>query len=158
MENAKPTIQEVQQQEQELQFTSFTNQTALDIGLMLIEKAKKENKSIVIDINRHGQQLFHYAFAGTSPDNDNWIARKSKVVNHFSRSSLRMELTLNEEGKDIWEVFALDPADYAPNGGSFPITVKGVGVIGAITVSGLSGEEDHGMVVSVLQEYLGKTS
>jgi uncharacterized protein (UPF0303 family) len=156
MENATPTIQEVQQQEQELQFTAFTNQTALDLGLMLIDKAKKEHKRIAIDITRHGQQLFHYAFEGASPDNDRWITRKSKVVNHFSKSSLQVELNLKKNGKDIREVFALDPAEYAASGGAFPITVKGTGVIGTITVSGLSGEEDHGMVVVVLQEYLAK--
>lgn len=156
MVNIQLTLQEVQQQEHELQFTSFNNQTALDLGLLIVENAKQQNKKIVIDIIRHSQQLFHYAFDGTSLDNDRWITRKNRVVNHFGQSSLQMGLLLKSIGKDIKEVFFLDPTEYAPNGGAFPIIIQEVGVIGTITVSGLSGEEDHMMVVSAIQQYLKK--
>ncbi|MBP1851189.1 uncharacterized protein (UPF0303 family) [Rhizobium halophytocola] len=44
----------------------------------------------------------------------------------------------------------LDPADCAEQGGSFPVRVTGVGVVAAITVSGLAQEDDHGMIVGVL--------
>jgi uncharacterized protein (UPF0303 family) len=44
--------------------------------------------------------------------------------------------------------------DYSTHGGSFPIFVAGAGCVGTITVSGLPQREDHGLVVSVLQDYL----
>ncbi len=44
--------------------------------------------------------------------------------------------------------------DYTLAGGSFPIRVRGAGVIGAITVSGLSSDEDHQMVVDGIRNYL----
>ena len=34
----------------------------------------------MIDIRRHGHQLFHAALPGTTPDNDRWIERKIRVV------------------------------------------------------------------------------
>ena len=47
-------------------------------------------------------------------------------------------------------MYAVNPADYADAGGSFPIRVTGVGVIGTITVSGLSQEADHQLAVDAL--------
>lgn len=49
----------------------------------------------------------------------------------------------------------LEARDFAAQGGSFPIFVKGVGCLGAITVSGLPQREDHELVVEVLAHYLG---
>jgi uncharacterized protein (UPF0303 family) len=46
--------------------------------------------------------------------------------------------------------------DYAIHGGAVPIRVRGVeGVVACVVVSGLKQHEDHGVVVEVLQEYLG---
>jgi uncharacterized protein (UPF0303 family) len=40
-------------------------------------------------------------------------------------------------------------------GGGFPIRVKGAGLIGAITVSGLHERDDHGVVVAAICDHLG---
>ncbi|HEY1405590.1 MAG TPA: heme-binding protein, partial [Spirochaetota bacterium] len=130
------------------------NETALAIGLLLIEKAKRENKKIAIDINRHGQQIFRYSFDGTTPDNDYWIAGKVRLVNRMFTSSLKYETLVKQTGKPLGEIIHSDGNIYLPGGGAFPIIIRNVGVVGTITVSGLSGYEDHMMVVDVLKEYL----
>ena len=38
-------------------------------------------------------------------------------------------------------------ADYAITGGSFPVRVRAAGVVAAVTVSGLSSEQDHDLAV-----------
>ena len=127
---------------------------ALELGLKFVEKAKQNSLNITIDIRRGGQQLFHYAFSGTTPDNDHWILRKSRVVDRFHKSSFHMGLLLKKLGKTIEQHYFVDPLEFTACGGSFPITVRGCGVIGMITVSGLTQEEDHELVVAVLSDYL----
>jgi uncharacterized protein (UPF0303 family) len=91
-------ILEVENQEKKLQFNEFTSETALEIGLSLIERAKKDKLVITIDIMRCGHQLFHYAFKGTAPDNDEWIKGKNKVVSRFNSSSYLLRLMLIKDG------------------------------------------------------------
>lgn len=157
MEVIDELIYKLEQQERELQFTEFSNAAALEIGLMLVEKAKQENKPITIDINRNGHQLFHYSFDGTGPDNDQWVIRKNRVVNRFNKSSFLIGRQLFKSGKSMEEAFLLNSMEYAAHGGAFPIILKNTGVIGTITVSGLPEQEDHELVVRVLSEYLKKS-
>lgn len=156
MTEMEQSLKERQEEEKMLRFSRFTNTMALEIGLSLIEKVKREEKAVAIDITRNGQQLFHYAFEGTSPDNDQWIIRKNRVVNRFLKSSLHVYYLLESQGKTIEERYGLDWSEYADRGGAFPIIVNDVGVVGTITVSGLPHEEDHRLVVEGLKDYLGK--
>lgn len=136
------------------QFKDFTNYKALAIGLRLIEVAKSRKYSITIDITLNRQQLFHYALEGTSKDNDEWIKRKNNVVYHFNKSSAYMESLLAQEGKTIDQMFLLNPEKYGAYGGSFPIIIKETGVVGAITISGLTDGGDHELLMSVLKEFI----
>ncbi len=47
-------------------------------------------------------------------------------------------------------------ADYIEDGGSFPLTVAGVGVVGSVTISGLTDREDHELAVEALCAALGR--
>ncbi len=147
-------LKELEEQEAELQFERFTNDAALEVGLSLVEAARSGHHAVTIDIERVGQQLFHYAFAGTSPDNDQWIVRKNRIVDRFHHSSLYIGTRLKKSGKTLEEKYYLSTAEYAPHGGAFPIILKGTGVVGTVTVSGLSQEEDHALVVQALRKYL----
>ncbi len=149
-------LQEIQEQEATLVFTHFTNDDALALGLRFIEGARAEGKAITIDITRHGHQLFHYALEGTSPDNDLWIQRKNRVVQHFGHSSYYVGTELRSKGKTIEEASLLDGTIYAAHGGAFPIRIAGVGVVGTITVSGLPQAEDHALAVRIIGAYLAE--
>lgn len=143
-------------EERELQFLEFTNETALTIGMNLVNQAKQKGLKITVDITKSGQQIFHYSCDGTSPDNDQWILRKNRVVNRFHMSSYHVGINLKESGKTMEEKYSINSSDYAAHGGAFPICIKNVGVIGTITVSGLAQEDDHSMVVSAIREYLNR--
>jgi uncharacterized protein (UPF0303 family) len=56
MNEYEAILQELRQQEEEIQFASFTNETALSIGLALMQEANKRSKPVAIDITRSGQQ------------------------------------------------------------------------------------------------------
>lgn len=131
---------------------------ALEVGLALVQAAREQGKAVTVDITRGGQQLFHFAMAGTSLDNGEWVKRKNRVVNRFGHSSYYMGISLKSAGKTIEEKYLLPESEYAPHGGAFPLIIKGVGVVGTITVSGLPQEEDHALVVSVLRQFLAKST
>jgi uncharacterized protein (UPF0303 family) len=149
-------LKQLLQQEQELQFTSFNESTAWQIGCRLVERAQKEMLPITVDITRGSHQLFHASLQGTSADNDEWIKRKVRLVYRFEHSSFYMGQLLKSKGKRLEEAYLISESDYAPHGGCFPIIVKNTGMIGTITVSGLPQEEDHKLVVQAIREYLAQ--
>ncbi|HEY7347180.1 MAG TPA: heme-degrading domain-containing protein [Ktedonobacterales bacterium] len=155
MENYQGLLRTLLHQEEVLQFSEFTNEIAWEVGNRLVETAQQNHKTITADICRNGQQLFHCALTGTSADNDAWIKRKNRVVNHFGHSSYYMGILYKSKNTTIQDSALLDPREFAPHGGAFPIIVKQVGVVGTITVSGLPQHEDHELVVQALAEYLG---
>jgi uncharacterized protein (UPF0303 family) len=147
-------LKELLQHEEEIQFKSFDNNMAFVVGLALLDAARNKGKGVTIDIARNGQQLFHYAMPGTSRDNDVWVQRKNNVVNRFGHSSYYMGISLKSKGQTIEEKYLISSSDFAAHGGAFPLIIRGVGVVGTITVSGLPQEEDHELVVTTLRKYL----
>lgn len=149
-----PTIAELEDQERRLRFARFDNRDAWTLGCRLVELAMTRELAVTIDIRRHGQQLFHAALPGTTPENDSWIERKIRVVDRFAASSLLVRQRLAASGQLLDEALGVDPALYAAHGGCFPLSIRDVGVVGTVTVSGLPQIEDHGLVVEALESIL----
>ena len=146
-------IAAIARQEKEVILPAFDNDTAWRIGLTLRELALSRSQKIVVDIRRFGsphQQLFYTAFPGTTPDNQRWVARKVAVVARFHRSSYSLGLYLQQNNMTFGDRYNLPDSDYAAHGGCFPIIVANAGIIGAITVSGLTQREDHNLAVEAL--------
>jgi len=61
---------------------------------------------------------------------------------------------LKNAGQTMQEKYLLPESEYAAHGGSFPLLIRNVGVVGTITVSGLPQAEDHELVVGVLRKML----
>ena len=148
---SRETLEELEAQEDELQFLSFTNDTAWELGNALVAAAREGGLAVTIDISRGEQRLFHAGLPGSAADNDAWIERKNRVVRRFGHSSFYMSVS---EGGKFNENYLLDEREFAAHGGAFPVIVRGVGVVGTVTVSGLPQEEDHRLVVSVLRAFL----
>ncbi|MGV8834339.1 MAG: heme-degrading domain-containing protein [Devosia sp.] len=142
----------VKKQEQSLILAAFNEDVAFALGSAIRTRALAESMCIVIDIRTWDRQMFFTATAGTSADNAEWVRRKINTVRRFQRASYRMVL---ERGEAPFSPQAgADPADYVIAGGGFPIQVKGAGIIGCLTISGLPGRSDHGVAVSALATYL----
>jgi uncharacterized protein (UPF0303 family) len=156
MADSAPSLAELAAEEEELQFSSFTNDDAWDLGSALVAAARRDGAPVAVDVSRHGHQLFHASLPGTSPDNDSWIQRKTRVVHRFGHSSLYVRQASIERGTTFEEEFGLDPALYAAHGGAFPVVVRSVGPVGAVVVSGLPQLEDHRMVVAAIRAHLGR--
>ncbi len=157
MADSSPSLAELAAEEEELQYSGFTNDDAWDLGSALVAAARRDGAPVAVDVSRHGHQLFHASLPGTSPDNDSWIQRKTRVVHRFGHSSLYVRQASIERGTTFEAEFGLDPALYAAHGGAFPVVVRSVPPVGAVVVSGLPQVEDHRMVVSVLRRHLGRS-
>lgn len=147
-------IETIEKQESELVFKRFDEMTALEVGRRLVDLALSQKAPVVIDIRSPDRTLFHAALPGASPDNDHWARRKSNVTLRMHKASLRVGELNRARGRSVSPEIGLDPLEYADHGGSFPVRVSGAGVVAAITVSGLKSEEDHAMIVTVLEAYL----
>ncbi|MFI2350234.1 heme-degrading domain-containing protein [Streptomyces sp. NPDC019443] len=148
------TVDELVTQERRLTVRRFTNDDAWALGSMLVEMGYLRQAAVAIDIRRGTQQLFHCALPGSSADNDAWIDRKRRVVERYGESSFLVGARHRAKGTTFEESSRLDPDLYAAHGGSFPISVAGVGVVGTVTVSGLPQAEDHAMVVEALERFI----
>jgi uncharacterized protein (UPF0303 family) len=148
-----PPLADLAAEEAELQFTSFTNDDAWELGCALVASARAAAAPVAIEIVRNGHRLFSAALTGATPDNAAWIERKSRVVHRFGHSSLLVRQDSVERGTTFEAEFGLDPSRYAAHGGGFPVLVRDVGPVGVVTVSGLPQLEDHRMVVAALRAH-----
>lgn len=140
-------------QESAITFPGFTPDIAWQIGTTLRDLAIARGYGIVIDVRRFGaphQQLFYCALAGTTPDNQRWVARKIATVARFHKCSYHVGRLLEQSGLTFNARYNLPEEDYAAHGGCFPISVAGTGIVGAVTISGLPQREDHNLVVEAL--------
>lgn len=152
----------IQSVEQSLVLTTFTADDAWEIGNALRTRLLAFPTPAVVNIslaNSH-QLLFHTATrSGTAPDNDLWVVRKRATVLRFGSSTWYMHNKNNGDEAAFAKKYMLGEraGDYAIHGGGWPVRVKGVeGVVGVIVVSGLKQEQDHQVIVEVLEEIVKK--
>ena len=148
-------ISRIEEQERRLVLPRFDNDDAWRLGTVLVDLARSRSAPVTIDIRRNGQQLFHYALPGTSADNDAWILRKIRTADRYGHSSYLVGLRCAANGTTFEDSSRLDPDTFAAHGGAFPIILADTGVIGTVAVSGLPQADDHDLVVSALEEYIG---
>jgi uncharacterized protein (UPF0303 family) len=157
MENVDRDLAAIRRQEAQLVLPSLYAEDSWALGTIVRNLALERSLVVAIDVRRFGQpsqQLFYAAMQGTTPDNGRWIARKSNVVARFHRSSYQVGLHLGLGGMSFSEKYALPDDEYATHGGSFPLHVAGVGVVGSLTVSGLPQRADHELAVEALCVHL----
>lgn len=152
----KTLLQELLRQEETLQFSRFSSDIALNLGLGIVNAARQAGQAVLVDIRCGDLQLFQHAMEGTNPDNVDWVRRKVNVVRRFARSSFYMGTLYRSKGTDFDTATGLDPREYAAHGGAFPLRIRGADlVVGTVTVSGLPQAEDHALAVAVLQTLVG---
>jgi len=138
-----------------LVFPAFTEQTALHLGLTVVEMGRAQAMPIVVNIRTSDRTLFHCALPGSGAINDNWARRKSNTALMFQAPSLLVQKRLEAKGEDLAR-HGLSPADYATNGGAVTIRTASAGVVACVTVSGLPQVEDHRLAVAAIRQIIGK--
>ncbi len=149
-------VQRIIEQEKALVFPEFDEGVAFKIGSHLREMGISGGYGIVADVRTWDRPLFYMALPGTTGDNPNWVRRKANTVQRMMKSTYRIVLEKSFDEDIFPPRRGLDNMEFVLAGGSFPVRVKGAGVIGAITVSGLHERDDHRLVVEALCAHLGR--
>lgn len=161
-------LAEILRVEESLVVPHFTASDALEIGLLLQSRLALASKPALISIVAPSglvapfsptRTLFQCsAKPGVAPDNEIWVARKAQTVFRFGVSSWYMGQKLKGDEKLFAAKFGLSPdqaAGYAIHGGAVPVRIQGFeSPIAAVIVSGLSQDEDNGVVVEVLRDWI----
>lgn len=144
-------------EENALIFDSFTAADALAIGLEACRIAKDEiGKPVAVHIEFDDYPLFTYFMDGTDADNLYWVTAKKNVVKRFGHSSLYVGVECRSRGTTFISDTGLPETEYRAEGGSIPLAIRAKGRVGTITVSGLTGEEDHAVAVSAVRSFMKK--
>jgi len=149
-------LERIALQEEAFVFDAFDANTAWEIGARIKAAAQRRGVAVAFDVTLNGATVFYHAMPGTTLDHADWIRRKRNVAHRFQRPSYVVALWVERDKTTFAESHGASAADYAPHGGAFPIRVKGVGVIGTVTVSGVPQRDDHGIVVEALAAMFGK--
>ncbi|MBL0727605.1 heme-degrading domain-containing protein [Piscinibacter sp. HJYY11] len=145
-------IQRIAEQEQRLQLSRMNLDVAWQLGVRLREIAASRSTPLTIEIRLAGETVFFSSMPGTAPANTDWARRKRNTVELMHRSSYGVGRSLERDGRTLQDTMGLAHRDYSSHGGSFPLRVRDVGVVGVVTVSGAPQREDHHIVVMALAE------
>lgn len=140
-------MDEVLTLEKKLRFDKFDNQDALVIGQKIIDLIKvRKLKPVRIRIVYEGDIVFQYLMPGKK--SVEWLDRKQNTVERYQHSSYYVFLDQQEN-----HCYDENDPHIAICGGGFPIIVNNQ-ICGCIIVSGLRHDEDHQLIIDVLEDYL----
>jgi len=140
----------LEEQNASIGFTSFDYDDAYRLGSAIMARAAADDLRITVTMSFGDQRVFHAARPGTTADNDDWLARKFRVVYRYNVPSFLVSTKYRARGQDFNEVTGLPITQFAAAGGAFPLRVNG-SLIGAVGVSGLVENLDHDLVVWALE-------
>lgn len=147
-------VTELLEQEAELELTQFDQNAAWRLGSLIKTAAEAMNAAVSIEIYAFEQVIFSFAMPGTNKDQQEWLRRKRQTVLRFGHCSYFQGQSSAAKGRSFEAQPHLDPKEYCGHGGGFPLRVKNVGLIGAVTVSGLPEDIDHKLAVDALRQLI----
>jgi uncharacterized protein (UPF0303 family) len=71
-------------------------------------------------------------------------------------STMFERVLAEEQGIDWYEVKGLPEDTHAIHGGSLPLNVTGMGLVGILLISGLPQVQDHLLGVEIIAEFLAR--
>lgn len=91
-----------------------------------------------------------------APDNETWVARKRNSVMRWNTATWFLSCKFGQDEALFASKFGMSTEQagkYAIHGGGVPIRVRGVeGIVGVVIVSGLKQDQDHGVIMDVIEE------
>lgn len=144
-------MEEILKLERELTFRSFNSKDALRLGQIMLEMTEEREEVVAMEIYYNSRPVFLYIPDGLSPDKADWLRRKRNSVIYFGHSTGYVSLKCKGDDQNLVLKYARELKEYTCTLGSMPISIDGLGVIGAATVTGLKPEEDQTLIAECLR-------
>jgi uncharacterized protein (UPF0303 family) len=149
------SVDELLGQETDARFARVDLETAIELGRLILERGERRRLPIAFEIYVRDRLVFRAALAGSNAENDRYLASKLKLARETGHPTL---LT----SRQYRDRLAADPtlrderrASYGPYGGCVPLRTADGAVAGYATVSGLSEQDDHAMVLWAIRATTG---
>ncbi|WP_409968602.1 heme-binding protein [Bengtsoniella intestinalis] len=150
------TLEQLSHDQEVLTFKEFSNEMALELGVIMANKAAAKGYKMAFSIIINQREVFKYGATGTTNMSDVWMQRKANTVYKTTMSSLKARAFFAGRNSTFFDNWFVSREDHADVGGGFPITLENGLQIGVIVVTGLAHEDDHEFIVETLHDYLGK--
>jgi uncharacterized protein (UPF0303 family) len=137
-------------EEQRATLGHFDYATARRLGEWVIARGIRDGHGLEVNVMVGEHLVYAAALDGTSHDNDLWLARKIRTVQHFGHSSFYVKHVFQSRGRDFNTQSLLDPQLYTASGGGFPIRVGGA-LAGVIAVTGWNEPGEHITAVQAVE-------
>jgi len=139
-----------------LMLPSLTQAEAIEIGEIAKAIGMDRTLPIAIEVRLKEWIVFHASLPGSTPNNDNWIARKARVTMATGNSTMFERVLAEEQGINWYESKGLPEETHAIHGGALALNVTGLGLTGILLISGLPQVQDHLLGVEVIAEFLAR--
>lgn len=138
-----------------LDVATFTNDDAVDLGLITVGLIRERRLSLCVKIVLHDDIVFQAKPGETGPGNEPWLAGKAAVVHRFGEPSLLVRRRHEEAGTPFEQRDDVDHETFKAHGGSMPIRAAGE-LIGTITTSGEPDVVDHDVTSEAVRRFLAR--
>ena len=149
------TTKQLLAEESLLKLSALSNKEAIEIGEIAADLGRDRNLPIAIEVRIGEWIVYHASLVGSKPENDWWIARKSRVVMLKQHSTIYERVLSEELGIDWHKENNVVDETYAIHGGAVPL-ITPAGFAGILIISGLPQVDDHLFAVEVLTEFLAR--
>ena len=143
-------------EEEVLALPALSQEDALTIGQIAYEIGTTRKLAITIEVRLGEWTVFHASLPGSKPENDEWIARKARVVLASGHSTMHERVLSEETNVDWYELHNLPEKLHTIHGGGLPLNVIGKGLVGILLISGLPQVDDHLLGVEIITEFLAR--
>ncbi len=141
------TADELLAQEDDARLPRFDAEKAIQLGRRVLERGDRKRLPIAVEVFVGERLIFRAALPGSNAENDRYLASKltlARETGHptlFTSRQYRDALAADSSRRDERR------ASYGPYGGCIPLRAVDGSVLGHATVSGLTEQDDHAMVL-----------
>ena len=118
----------------------------------MLDRGLDDGLPIAFEVYAGDRLVFRAALSGSNSENDRYLASKLKLARETGHATLFTSCQYRDRLAADASLTDERRASYGPYGGCVPLRTADGSVAGHATVSGLSEQDDHAMVLWAIRE------